>query len=78
MYKQRIVTRLKAARLERGRLQVDIATAAGVNQGRLSLMENGWVRPTPRQLRRIATALGVEPNLLAEPLPAMRARETTS
>jgi transcriptional regulator with XRE-family HTH domain len=57
-------TKLKLLRLELNRLQVEVALAAGINQARLSLLENGHVAPRGDELDRLSRALGVPVELL--------------
>jgi transcriptional regulator with XRE-family HTH domain len=53
------LTPLKRLRFERGLLQIDFANSVGIERSRMSLLENGHVRPRADELRRIAGALGV-------------------
>lgn len=49
--------RLRVARAERRMTQLDLARAAGVSQSTLSLIENGYVEPTPDQRADFARIL---------------------
>jgi transcriptional regulator with XRE-family HTH domain len=47
----------------RGWSQAELARRAKLDQSTLSKIESGWLRPYPRQLRRLARALGVPPEV---------------
>lgn len=55
----RRLTQFKVRRLELDKLQLEVALRAGINVGRLSLIENGHVDPRPDEITRIAAALNV-------------------
>jgi len=55
---------LQAARRARGLRQPEVAEAAGVTQAALSRYENDQRTPEPEVLARLASALGVTPELL--------------
>ena len=63
---------LQITRERRGRgwSQAELARRAKLDQSPLSKIESGWLQPYPRQLRRLARALGVPlevaPGLLVE------------
>jgi transcriptional regulator with XRE-family HTH domain len=42
--------------------QQELAAATALTQSTLSRLENGWRRPHPKTLRRLAEVLGVEPD----------------
>ena len=48
-------------RKHRGWRQVDLARASGIDQSRLSLIEQGRLRPTDSQLARLGRALHFSP-----------------
>jgi|ERR1700687_84092 len=52
-------TKLKKARLERGLLQIELASVARIARCRLSEIENGHLQPTSDERRRLAAALGM-------------------
>jgi transcriptional regulator with XRE-family HTH domain len=52
-------------RLDAGRTQADLATAAGLSRATISLVERGRVAVSPGAARRLASALGVTPDELA-------------
>lgn len=58
------LTKYKLLRLELGRLQLDVARAAGISTPRLSLIENGHVAPRPDEVAKLAAVLGVPRALL--------------
>src|SRR5262249_35462711 len=60
------LTTLKLRRLEKGILQVELATRANVPRARLSEIENGHLAPKGDELGRIATALAVPVERLLE------------
>jgi transcriptional regulator with XRE-family HTH domain len=58
---------LRRERLRRALTQNDLAKLAGISYVTLSRLENGAIAtPTPTTLRKLATALGIEPELLIE------------
>ncbi len=59
-----VMERLKKVRLKENMTQQELAAATGLTQGTLSRLENGRRRPRPKTLRRLAEALGVEPEEL--------------
>jgi transcriptional regulator with XRE-family HTH domain len=64
------LTKIKLARLSRNQRQFEVAARAGLNQSRLSWIENGHDSPRPDELERIARALGVDLADLREDVPA--------
>ncbi|MDO8632097.1 MAG: XRE family transcriptional regulator [Phycisphaerales bacterium] len=56
--------RIRRRRKELGLTQVDLATAAGVNQGYLSAIEQGKARPRKRMLDALAVALNMPQGVL--------------
>jgi transcriptional regulator with XRE-family HTH domain len=62
----RIGQRLAAARLRRGRSQAAVAHDAGIAPSYLSRIETSKVQPTFRTLARIARAIGMQFDELAE------------
>jgi SOS-response transcriptional repressor LexA len=59
-----VAARLKRLRKERGMTQVQLAQAAGVNQGYISAIERGLAKPRRRTLDALAVALGKPQALL--------------
>jgi len=37
--------------------QLEVAAESGINRSRLSLIENGWIDPTPQELAQIQSAI---------------------
>lgn len=56
--------RLKHARIERGLSQQALATAAAMRQSHLSMIENEHNYPNVSVVRRLAHALGINPDYL--------------
>lgn len=52
--------RIRAARLERQMSQSQLATAVGMSQDALSLVEDGLASPVPEKLGELEKVLGVE------------------
>jgi transcriptional regulator with XRE-family HTH domain len=65
------LTRLKDVRQRKALTQQQLAEKAGVNRVTIARIETGKDEPFPTTLRKVADALGVEPEELLEP-----ARET--
>lgn len=51
---------IKEARFHAGLSQYDIALKTGIPQSKLSLIENGYVKPLPREKKKLAKALWVK------------------
>lgn len=60
------LTRFKLKRLESNTLQIVLAQKVGIDRARLSNIENGYVQPTPDEVRRIAKALCIASRDLTE------------
>ena len=60
---------LLLARESRGRTQAEVASATGVSQGLISMVENGVKSMSPEQAERIAEYLGYPATLFYEPGP---------
>ena len=58
----------KVERLRRGWTQTDLGHFAGMSAADISKIENGYLRPFPRQAARLADALGIEATELLEPV----------
>ena len=58
--------KLKELREERVLSQRDLARMAGLAQGTVWRLENGFKEVHPRTIRKLAGALGVEPEELAK------------
>lgn len=50
---------MKKFREHHGFKQVEVALIAGLSQSRLSLIENGWVRPRSDEVERIKAAFAI-------------------
>lgn len=61
------LTRLKDVRLRKALTQQQLAERAGVNRVTIARIEGGTDEPFPTTVRRVADALGVEPEELLEP-----------
>ncbi len=55
---------LRAVRAYRDMGQDELAERSGVDQASISLLERGRRRPRPSTVRKLAAALGVEPETL--------------
>lgn len=64
--------RIKLLRLSATQSQWDLARAAGMSQGRYSMIERGLIEPTEVERERIAQIFNVPPSTLFR--PACRAR----
>lgn len=62
------LTRLKDVRLRKALTQQQLAERAGVNRVTIARIELGTDEPFPTTVRRVADALGVEPEDLLEPV----------
>ncbi|MDP2971704.1 MAG: helix-turn-helix domain-containing protein [Deltaproteobacteria bacterium] len=62
----RLVNRFRLARMQEGKLQIEIEKQTGINHCILSQMENGWRIPTPNQLKRLMKALPKLKEVVAE------------
>lgn len=60
--------RLRLERIARSLTQQELADLAAIRQADLSLFELGRMNPTPEELRRLATALGVSADVLLAPV----------
>lgn len=63
---ERILQRLKRARIERNLSQEDLAELMGTSQAYLSRLENGRISPRHTTLERYANAVGVSLNEIAD------------
>lgn len=55
-----MLTVFKLARIESNLKALEVARKSGLNPSRLSLIENGWVAPTPAEIQKLRKAI---PNL---------------
>jgi transcriptional regulator with XRE-family HTH domain len=62
------LTRLRTLRLRRALTQQQLAEKAGVSRPTIARLEAGLDDPYPTTVRKLADALGVEPDALMEPL----------
>ena len=51
---------LKMARLLSGKRQIDVFNEVGIWPGRLSMLENGLIKPRPKELELLARAYGAK------------------
>jgi transcriptional regulator with XRE-family HTH domain len=63
------LARLKLVRQRKALTQRQLAEKAGVNRVTITRLEGGKDKPFPTTVRKLANALGVEPEDLMEPLP---------
>lgn len=63
------LARLKLVRERKALTQQQLAKKAGVNRVTITRLEHGGDQPFPTTVRKLADALGVEPDELMEPLP---------
>lgn len=61
------LSRLRAVRERKVLTQLELAQKAGVTRATLSRLESGAENPYPSTIRKLARALGVEPEALMEP-----------
>lgn len=61
-----LVSQIKRAREQAGMTQVRLAKLAGVTQQAISQIEGGEITPSLHTLRRLAKALGLSVELVAE------------
>lgn len=66
------LTRLRDLRLRKALNQQELAERAGITRATLSRLEAGLQEPYPRTTRKLAAALGVDPEDLMEPRGATR------
>jgi transcriptional regulator with XRE-family HTH domain len=64
------LARLRALRDRQALSQRDLAERAGVSPTTVARIECGQLEPRPSTVRKLARALGVEPEALMEPEPA--------
>ena len=55
------MNRLRVLRAEKRMTQFEIRIATGINQSKLSMIENGLIVPSQQEREKIAEALGVKP-----------------
>jgi transcriptional regulator with XRE-family HTH domain len=66
------LTRLKDVRHRKALTQQQLADRAGVNRVTIARIEGGKDEPFPTTVRKVADALGVEPEVLSEPVVQAR------
>jgi transcriptional regulator with XRE-family HTH domain len=64
------LSRLRAWRLRRALTQEELAARAGLSKPTVNRVERGTRLARPSTVRKLATALGVDPVDLMEPVPA--------
>jgi transcriptional regulator with XRE-family HTH domain len=62
------LTRLRAIRERKALSQRELAALAGMTHTQISRIETGLSEPYPSTVRKLATALSVEPSELMEPI----------
>jgi transcriptional regulator with XRE-family HTH domain len=62
------LARLRTVRLRKALTQQQLAERAGVNRVTIARLEGGKDQPFPTTVRKLADALGVQPEDLMEPL----------
>ncbi len=62
------LARLKLLRQRKALTQQQLAEKAGVNRATIARLEGGTDEPFPTTVRKLADALGVDPEDLMEPL----------
>lgn len=67
-----VLSRLREVRERRALSQGELAALAGVNRNTVLFAEACRIEPQPRTVRKLATALGVEPHELMAPEPDTR------
>ena len=72
------LTRLKDIRQRKALTQQQLADRAGVNRVTIARIEGGKDEPFPTTVRKVADALGVEPEELLEPVAASAANGPAS
>ena len=72
------LTRLKDVRQRKALTQQQLAERAGVNRVTIARIESGTDEPFPTTVRKVADALGVEPEELLEPVAAPAANSTST
>ena len=50
---------LKMARMSKGISQLQLSELTGINNSKLSMLENGWRQPTPFEIQKIERVLKV-------------------
>jgi transcriptional regulator with XRE-family HTH domain len=63
-FKEKKMIRLRRARLMVDKSQLQLMKETGINYATISRIENGWLKPTEEQKRKLAKALKVEKNWL--------------
>ncbi len=58
--------KLRTLRAFKGMGQDDLAEKSGMNRASISLLENGYRQPRRSTIKKLATALGIEPEMLEE------------
>jgi transcriptional regulator with XRE-family HTH domain len=71
------LTRLKDVRQRKALTQQQLAERAGVNRVTIARIEGGKDEPFPTTVRKVADALGVEPEELLAPVPEAMANSPT-
>jgi transcriptional regulator with XRE-family HTH domain len=55
---------LKEAQLKKNLTQFDLRIKSGIHQSKISLIENGFIRPSPEEIERLCKALMIEKDVL--------------
>jgi plasmid maintenance system antidote protein VapI len=59
---------MKYELIRRGLSTITVAVVCGMQQPKVSAVANGRLKPTPSQRIRLASVLGLSPDLLLEPV----------
>ena len=65
------LTRLRVVRERKAITQAELAQVAGLSRTAVANIEAGRSQPYPSTVRKLATALGVEPAALMEPVQGL-------
>ncbi len=66
------LTRLRYVRERKALTQQELAVRSGVSRPTIARIESGRTEPYPQTTRRLAQALGVEPEALMEPFSSLQ------
>lgn len=58
------MSELKKQRLLKGLTQIHVSKKTGIHHSTLSLIENGWQKPTADQILRLVKALEIDKEIL--------------
>lgn len=66
---KRVARNIRLLRTARGITQEELADLAGIHRTQLAVIERGRRNVTLKSIQRLATALGVDPRDLLQPIP---------